>query len=323
MRAANSLLCLPIVAFALLTVTQTKTARAAAAPADIAYDDTNVYPESISAARDGTIYSGSIKGIIFRAKPGSGKAVPWIKPSAENGLLGVFGVLVDERGKTLWVCSAGNTLRNPPAIGDSSLMSFDLGSGQRTGNYVFPKSASAPAPVCNDITVAHDGTVFASDTPGGRILKLAKGATALEVFADDPRLKGIDGIVLSEDGVMYLNIVTKGQLLRVDRKPDGSLGGLTELAVSDKLGGPDGFRLIHGKTFLLAEGTSGKIDQVTIDGDRATVKVLRDGLVSPPAVTLVGHTAYAAEGKITYLIDPKLKGQDPGPFRILAIPLDK
>jgi sugar lactone lactonase YvrE len=311
-------LCLPLVALTLF-----ETARADTASADIPYDDTNVYPESISAARDGTIYSGSIKGIIFRAKPGSGKAVPWIKPSAENGLLGVFGVLVDERRKTLWVCSAGNNLRNPPAVGDSSLMSFDLASGKRTGNYTFPKSASAPAPVCNDITVARDGTVFASDTPGGRILKLAKGATTLEVFADDPRLKGIDGIVLSEDGVLYLNIVTKGQLLRVDRKPDGSLGGLTELAVSDKLGGPDGFRLIHGKTFLLAEGTSGKIDQVTIDGDRATVKVLREGLISPPAVTLVGHTAYAAEGKITYLIDPKLKGQDPGPFRILAIPLGR
>ena len=32
-------------------------------------------------------------------------------------------------------------------------------------------------------------------------------------------------------------------------------------------------------------------------------------------------TAYAIEGKIGYLVDPKLKGQDPGPFRIIAIPL--
>ena len=33
-------------------------------------------------------------------------------------------------------------------------------------------------------------------------------------------------------------------------------------------------------------------------------------------------TAYALEGKIGYLIDPKLKGQDPGVFSAHAVPLD-
>ena len=50
--------------------------------------------------------------------------------------------------------------------------------------------------------------------------------------------------------------------------------------------------------------------------------MLKDGLVSPPGVTRVGDTAYAIEGKITYLIDPKLKGQEPGPFIVHAIPLN-
>jgi hypothetical protein len=50
--------------------------------------------------------------------------------------------------------------------------------------------------------------------------------------------------------------------------------------------------------------------------------VLREGLNSSPGVTPVGGTAYAIEGKIRYLIDPKLKGQDPGPFVIRAIPLN-
>ena len=71
----------------------------------------------------------------------------------------------------------------------------------------------------------------------------------------------------------------------------------------------DGFRLIEGSRFLLAEGTSGRIDEVTIAGDRATIRVLREGLNSSPGVTLVGDTAYASEGKIGYLIDPKLKGE--------------
>jgi uncharacterized protein (TIGR01244 family) len=51
------------------------------------------------------------------------------------------------------------------------------------------------------------------------------------------------------------------------------------------------------------------------------VRVLRDGLDSSPGVTPVGDTAYAIEGRIRYLIDPRLKGHDPGPFSIIAIPI--
>jgi len=286
---------------------------------DVVIDDTNVYPESMSAAKDGRIYIGSIKGIIFRAEPGSGKAEPWIKPTPENGLLSLLGILVDERSKTLWACSAPNPLRNPPAVGVSALVAFDLRTGAEKGSYPFPP----PASVCNDITVAHDGTVFASDTPNGRIFKLPRGAHSLELFAEDERLKFIDGLVFSGDDTLYVNIVTKGLLLRVDRTPSGGLGAITQLTTSAPLAGPDGFRLIRDHTFLLAEGNGGRIDEVTINGDNVDVKVLREGLVSPPAVTLVGKTAYALEGKIRYLIDPKLKGQDPGVFEAYAVPLGK
>ncbi|MEP7247758.1 MAG: hypothetical protein ABI885_29285, partial [Gammaproteobacteria bacterium] len=68
-------------------------------------------------------------------------------------------------------------------------------------------------------------------------------------------------------------------------------------------------------------GLRGRIDEVTIEGDTAAIRVLKAGLNSSPGVKLVGQTAYAIEGKIGYLIDPKLKGQDPGPFKALAIPL--
>jgi hypothetical protein len=61
---------------------------------------------------------------------------------------------------------------------------------------------------------------------------------------------------------------------------------------------------------------------VTIEGEAAKIRVLKDGLNSPPGVTRVGNTAYVIEGKIGYLLDPKLKGQDPGAFKALAIPLN-
>jgi sugar lactone lactonase YvrE len=290
-------------------------AAASAAPrADIRIDDVHVYPESISSTADGTVYVGSIKGVVFRARPGAKLAEPWAHP---DGVLSILGVLADPGNKTLWICSTPNNFRSPPAVGVSAVMALDLKTGKRKAVYPLP----APASACNDITVAKDGTAYASDTPNGRVFTIKRGAKDLELFAQDDRLKGIDGIALSGDGTLYANIVTKGQMVRIDRDKAGRFAGVTQLQLSQPVAGPDGLRLISGARFLQAEGNGGKITEVAIEGDRATIKVLKDGLVSPPGVTRVGDTAYAIEGKITYLIDPKLKGQEPGPFIVHAIPL--
>lgn len=284
---------------------------------DILIDDQHVYPESVTSTADGAVINGSIKGVVFRTPPRGTVAKAWIRPTPENGLRAVFGVLAHDESKTLWLCSVPAPFAPPKEGETAELMAFDLDSGTRKATYPFP----APRSVCNDVTVAPDGTVLAADTPNGRILALAPGAKALTVFGSDDRLRGIDGLAFSGDGTLYVNIVTRGALIRVARNADGSMGALTELTLSEPLGGPDGFRLIEGNRFLLAEGTAGRIDEVTIDGDRATIRVLRAGLNASPGVTRVGNTAYATEGKIGYLIDPKLKGQDPGPFTIYAIPI--
>jgi len=288
---------------------------------DVVIDDTAVYPESITSMRDGTLINGSVKGIVYRAKGTEAKATPWIRSTPENGMLSVLGVLADERAKTLWLCSAAMPVPGaPPAAGKASaLMTFDLQSGQPKASYPFPPPSSA----CNDVAIDSDGAAYATDTPNGRIFKLAKGAKALELYAQDDELKGIDGVVFGGDGTLYVNIVSRGALVRIDRKADKSFAGLTELTLSQPVKGPDGFRLISGNRFLLAEGTSGRIDEVTIQGDSAQIKVLREGLLSPPGVTLVGSTAFAIEGKIGYLMDPRLRGQDPGAFKAYAIPLSK
>jgi hypothetical protein len=110
----------------------------ASAPRDIAFDDTRVFPESLGASRDGTLYIGSWKGIVYRARPGKALATPWIKPSAENGLLTILGVLPDDRAGWVWVCSVPAPARNPPAPGSSALMAFDMKTGEQRLNLPFP-----------------------------------------------------------------------------------------------------------------------------------------------------------------------------------------
>lgn len=305
-------------AFAALTLAaMPAAARTAPAGGDIRIDDRDVYPESLDADRAGRLYVGSIKGIVFRTTPRSNVAGAWIRPTPENGLLSILGVLVDERGGALWLCSAPMGLRVPPSTGTSALKKFDLRTGALQASYPLP----APASACNDIAIARDRTIYLTDTPNARILMLRPDADVLSLYAHDPALHGVDGIAFAEDGSLYVNSVSDGTMLRVERQADGAFAGLTKLATSRPLAGPDGLRPIGGNRFLQAEGNSGTIALVTIEGDRANVTDLATGLVSSPGIAPARGRAFAAEGKITYLFDPKLKGQDPGPFLLRAIAL--
>lgn len=284
---------------------------------DIRIDDTEVYPESLSAASDGTIYVGSVKGNVYRAAPGADTATPWIRHSPENGILTILGVLVDEPGNTLWLCSVPNFFGPERSVGVSSLMAFDLATAEQKGSYAFPP----PASVCNDVTIAADGTAYASDTSNGRIFMLRPGADGLELFGEDAGLVGIDGLAFGGDGTLYVNNVQSNEILRVETAAGGRMTGLTSLALSHALGGPDGFRLIEGNRFIQAEGTIGRLAVVTIEGDRAELTILDDTLESTPGATTFGGTAYVIESNIAYLTDPALAGRQPESFMIYAVPL--
>ena len=284
---------------------------------DIEILDTEVYPESVTAAADGTVFVGSVKGNVYRAEAGSDEASAWIETSPGNGILTILGVMADDASDTLWLCSVPNFFGPERSDGVSSLMAFDLTTAEQKGVYSFPP----PASVCNDITIGADGTVYVSDTSNGRIFALVPGAAELTLYGEDESLVGIDGLAFSEDATLYVNNVRSNEIIRVETDADGAMIGLTGLALSHELGGPDGFRLIEGNRFLQAEGMIGRLSIVTIDGDNATLEILDESLESSPGATPVGDTAYVIESNIQYLTDPGLQGESPDRFMIYAVPM--
>ncbi len=298
------------------------TVQAQPEPIDIPINGTRVFPESITSDAVGNLYNSSNNGTIYRTVPGGKSAEPWIVPTAENGLTSLLGVFADERHGTLWACNNPG-FGTPPAPGAvSSVKAFALKTGRFQASYDFP--AGKPA-ACNDIAIAADGAVWASETASGRIFFLPegvpKGDRALVLFAEAPDLVGIDGLAFSGDGTLYINNVRQNLLQRVNRKADGSYAGLTTLTLNDRLNGPDGLRSIGGSKFLQAEGPGGRVALIEVSGDSATVTPLKTGLDSSPAVTRVGNVGYATEGKINYLFDPALRDKDPGAFTIRAFAL--
>ena len=288
---------------------------ALAQPSQIIIDDTRVFPESLTSTADGTVIIGSMEhGTIYHAAPGAAKATPWIA-AAPNGLRRVLGVFVNEAANTLWVCT-----NDPDPNGkDAELKAFDLKTAAPKGGYPFPGGG-----LCNDIAVARDGTTYATDTRGGRILALKPGATALAVWGADAKWVGVDGIAMLTNGAVLFNNVRENQLVRVDVKADGSAGAATLLTLSQPIAGPDGMRAQQDGSIILAENRSGKIDIVTVDEDKANIETIKDGFkYTPTAVTVAGDTAWVLEAKFAYRNDPALRDKDPEPFGATAVQLPK
>ena len=78
---------------------------------------------------------------------------------------------------------------------------------------------------------------------------------------------------------------------------------------------PDGMRLSSDGKILMVEGRgkdgNGRLDEVTVSGNTATIRVIKDHYMLPTAVTHRGFDRfYVLEAKLNHQRDPALKGKD-------------
>jgi sugar lactone lactonase YvrE len=291
----------------------------AALPAEISIPGTRVLPESLTSSADGSIYIGSVgQGQIYRVAPGEATAEVFVAPGP-GGMKQVFGVFADDAAGTLWACSndLGGAAPGAAPPGPSALLAFDLDTGEAKGSYPFPQGG-----MCNDIAVGRNGDVYATDTPGMQILRLPAGGNALEVWSPQgafgPANSVLDGITLVNDRVI-VNTLATNKLFAVDVGVDGKAGRVAELTLSAPINGPDGMRS-HGNG-LLTTDSGGKINYVTITGDRADVTTVKEGLDGVVSVTAVGNYAYALEGQLAIMFAPPGQAPEEKPYRAVGFEL--
>src|SRR5258708_5490256 len=189
---------------------------AQAGPLSIALPAERAFPESITSARDGSLFVGRLgEGGIVRADPRTGAAAVFVAPGAA-GSRSITGVFADDASGTLWACS--NDLS---ALGGSSegsdrcaaLKAFDLRTGASKRAVPLPE----PHPFCNDIAVDAGGSVYVTDSANPTVLRLPAGASGFEVFATNPQFAppppnsaGLDGIAFGDDGALYVTTYAAG-----------------------------------------------------------------------------------------------------------------
>jgi len=271
--------------------------------AEILIGDAKSQPESLTVAPGGVLIVGSASTpFIYKVRPGATTAEKFVDASGEPAGTFFFGMLADAGTNTLWACQLTPVSGTTPVKRHTALRGFDLATGVQKLRWDLPGDNST----CNDFSLGPDKALYITDTANSRIYKLPAGATAAELFLEDRALYGIDGITFL-DGTLYVNNVFFNKLYRIPVDAAGKPGQPVDIWMDQPVKGPDGMRAAHGK-LLLAENGSGKIDVITVHGDKASVTVIKEGLTTPTAVEPAGDIIWIAErgaGKAVSIPMPK------------------
>lgn len=271
--------------------------------ADILIADAKSEPESLTMAPGGMLIVGSASSpFVYKVRPGSSTAEKFIDASVEGPGTFFLGMLADAASNTLWTCQLTPVPNTTPAQRHTALRGFDLATGAPKMRWNLPGDSN----VCNDFTIGPDKALYITDTIPGRIFRLPAGASTAELYLEHATLRGVDGITFL-DGALYVNNVIFNKLYRIPVDDTGKPGTPVDIWMDQPVKGPDGMRAANGK-LIVAENASGKISALTVNGDKASVTVIKEGLNTPTGVEPVGDTIWIAErgaGKALSIPMPK------------------
>jgi sugar lactone lactonase YvrE len=260
-------------------------------------------PESLTMAPGGVLIVGSASSpFVYKVRPGSSTAEKFIDASAEGPGTFFFGMLADAASNMLWTCQLTPVPNTTPVQRHTALRGFDLATGAPKIRWNLPGENN----VCNDFAIGPDKALYITDTVPGRIFRLPAGASTAELYLEHRTLNGVDGITFL-DGTLYVNNVFFNKLYRIPVDGNGKPGSPVDIWMDQPVKGPDGMRAANGK-LIVAENGSGKISALTVNGDKASVTVIKDGLNTPTGVEPVGDTIWIAErgaGKAVSVPMPK------------------
>jgi hypothetical protein len=229
------------------------------------------FPEGIAVSPGSRLYIGSVaNGSIYTIGPNSTTAQVFVAPKTLPKP-SVLGMAVSNDAQTLWVC---NTDTSPPdgALPSAAIVGIGAADGQVKATHELPPSAAGA--FCNDIAIAANGNLWATESFGGRLFRIA----AADLNSDAPatawlqasELSGPNGPEVNKFGANGLALMSgklfvvnssRGWLLSIDPTLEAPVSAdlhLVELVESGVTGAvvlanPDGIRRLNDTDLLIVE----------------------------------------------------------------------
>jgi sugar lactone lactonase YvrE len=221
-----------------------KAAKVANATVAFRLADRGTFPEGVAwDSKSGDFFVSAQPGRkIVRVTP-KGTAKDFI-PTAEGGIGMVFGLRVDGPRRLLWAVSSAEPVMkgySEALAGQSGLFAFDLGTGKLRHRIWLPKGAEGQN--LDDLTVAADGRVYATQPERGAIYTVAPGGERLEAVVPPGGISYPNGIDVTPDGKrLYVSDYSTGifavdpatgAVVPLKHAPNVATNGIDGLAYAD------------------------------------------------------------------------------------------
>jgi hypothetical protein len=292
------------------------------APIAFRLADPKLIPEGIAyAPKQDRFFIGSVaqKKIVSANRKGDVK--DFSKP--EDNLDCVLGLFVDSAQQQLYAVSTSGFLDEAQKGRRNAVVGYDLKNELLVNRYDAPDANQL-----NDLTIAADGTIYATDSANGTLFRKMPAEKTLTPFGSKGALPGANGVTLGADGKLYVAISTG--IARIDR----STGVPTRLPQPDTVvtGGCDGLYRHGGDLVGIQNVTNpGRVIRIALadQGTRISgITVLQSHhhpeFVEPTTGAIAADALYVIANSYVGHFQANGNIKDPGqlkPTAIVSVPL--
>lgn len=298
-------------------------AATSAAPEAFRLNDAGLIPEGIAfdAARR-RFFVGSIARHKIVVRDGRGRVRDFSQPG--DRLDTVLGLAVDARRRALFAVSTNGFEDSAKVERRNAVLRYDLGRRDRLAS-----RHEAPAALqLNDVAVAPDGTLYATDSEAGSLFRMRPGERVLRPFGTAQAARGANGIAVAPDGRIYVALATG--VAQVDPTD----GKLQRLAQPDSVvtGGIDGLYWHEGDLVGVQNSTNpGRVIRIRladkgrrIDGVTVLQSHHHPVFLEPTTGAIANGALYVLANTYVGRYQPDGSLKDPASLRptvVLAVPL--
>ncbi|MGD9739656.1 MAG: SMP-30/gluconolactonase/LRE family protein [Bauldia sp.] len=210
---------------------------------------------------DGTVHTPKWVGVQAANQRGEANLITPLVLNQPFGIDIVNGVI--------YIADSDGNLANPDpaATGNTptvfNVRTFDAATGEPIATFPIPEAGG----LINDVAVAADGTIYASQTSANenaRIWKIAPDGTVSVFFAGAP-LNSPNGVAMDPDGnIVVVNI---GDNAVLTFSPDGTLVNTEQAAQA----GNDGLVVLADGTKYISSVREGGVSMIPAGGGEATL----------------------------------------------------